>query len=154
MWHTWDYYNIVCQLCAVLSCFSPAQLFATQWTIAWGLLCPWDSPGKSTGVGGRALLQGIFPTQGSNSCLLYLLHWQGGSLPLAPHGKLPNSSLVKGRKRYLLSWVYYKDSWVFKICSSVLAWRIPGTGEPGGLPSVGSHRVGHDWSSLAAAAAK
>ena len=36
---------------------------------------------------------------------------------------------------------------------SVLAWRIPGTGEPGGLPSVGSHRVGHDWSDLAAAAA-
>ena len=29
--------------------------------------------------------------------------------------------------------------------SSVLAWRIPGTGEPGGLPSMGSHRVGHDW---------
>ena len=28
--------------------------------------------------------------------------------------------------------------------SSVLAWRIPGTGEPGGLPSIGSHRVGHD----------
>ena len=38
--------------------------------------------------------------------------------------------------------------------SSVLAWRIPGTGEPGGLPSMGSHRVGHDWSDLAAAAAK
>ena len=37
--------------------------------------------------------------------------------------------------------------------SSVLAWRIPGTGEPGGLPSMGSHRVGHDWSDLAAAAA-
>ena len=36
--------------------------------------------------------------------------------------------------------------------SSVLAWRIPGTGEPGGLPSLGSHRVGHDWSNLAAAA--
>ena len=35
------------------------------------------------------------------------------------------------------------------IHSSVLAWRIPGTGEPGGLPSMGSHRVGHD---LAAAA--
>ena len=34
--------------------------------------------------------------------------------------------------------------------SSVLAWRIPGTGEPGGLPSVWSHRVGHDWSDLAA----
>ena len=37
--------------------------------------------------------------------------------------------------------------------SSVLAWRIPGTWEPGGLPSVGLHRVGHDWSDLAAAAA-
>ena len=37
--------------------------------------------------------------------------------------------------------------------SSVLAWRIPGTGEPSGLPSMGSHRVGHDWSDLAAAAA-
>ena len=35
---------------------------------------------------------------------------------------------------------------------SVLAWRIPGMGEPGGLPSMGSHRVGHDWSNLAAAA--
>ena len=37
--------------------------------------------------------------------------------------------------------------------SSVLAWRIPGTVEPGGLPSLGSHRVRHDWSDLAAAAA-
>ena len=38
--------------------------------------------------------------------------------------------------------------------SSVLAWRIPGTGEPGGLPSMGSHRVGHDCSHLAAAVKK
>ena len=37
--------------------------------------------------------------------------------------------------------------------SSILAWRIPGMGEPGGLSSMGSHRVGHDWSDLAAAAA-
>ena len=36
--------------------------------------------------------------------------------------------------------------------SSVLAWRIPGMGEPGGLSSMGSHRVRHDWSDLAAAA--
>ena len=36
--------------------------------------------------------------------------------------------------------------------SIILAWRIPGTGEPGGLPSLGSHRIGHDWSDLAAAA--
>ena len=36
--------------------------------------------------------------------------------------------------------------------SSFLAWRIPGMGEPGGLPSMGSHRVGHNWSDTAAAA--
>ena len=36
--------------------------------------------------------------------------------------------------------------------SSILAWRIPGMGEPGGLTSMGSHRVRHDWSDLAAAA--
>ena len=36
--------------------------------------------------------------------------------------------------------------------SSILAWRIPGTGEPGGLPSMGSHRAGHDGSDLAATA--
>ena len=38
------------------------------------------------GVGCHALLQGIFPTQGSNPCLLCLLHWQAGSLPPAPPG--------------------------------------------------------------------
>ena len=51
------------------------------------LLCPWDSPGKNTGVGCRALLQGTFPTQGSNPHLLCLLHWQVDSLPLVPPGK-------------------------------------------------------------------
>ena len=48
---------------------------------------PWDSPGKNTGVGCYSLLQGIFLTQGSNLCLLHLLHWQEGSLPLVPPGK-------------------------------------------------------------------
>ena len=52
-----------------------------------GLLCLWDSPDKNTGVSCHALLQGIFPTQGSNPCLLCLLHWQESSLPLVPPGK-------------------------------------------------------------------
>ena len=51
------------------------------------LLCPWDSLGKNTGVGCRALLQGIFPTQGSNPRLLCFLHQQVGSLPLVPPGQ-------------------------------------------------------------------
>ena len=45
-----------------------------------------DSPGKNTGVDCHTLLQGIFPTQGSNPCLLHLLHWQVCSLPLVPPG--------------------------------------------------------------------
>ena len=51
-----------------------------------GILCPWDSPGKNTAVGCHALLQGIFPTQGSNSGLFCLLHWQAGPLPAASLG--------------------------------------------------------------------
>jgi len=48
------------------------------------LLCPWNFPGKNTGVGCHFLLQGIFPTQGSNPHLLGLLHWWADSVPL-PH---------------------------------------------------------------------
>ena len=51
------------------------------------LPCPWDSPGKNTGVGCHVLLQGIFPTQGLNSHLLRPLHWQMDSLLLMPAGK-------------------------------------------------------------------
>ena len=55
----------------MLSHFSSVWLFATLWTIAARLLCPWDSLGKNTGVGCHALLQGIFPTQRSNPWLLH-----------------------------------------------------------------------------------
>ena len=48
------------------------------------LLCPWDSPGKNTGVGCSFLLQEIFPTQGWN---LHLLHWQVNTFTTEPPGK-------------------------------------------------------------------
>ena len=51
----------------MLSC---VQLSVTPWTVAARLLCPWNSSGKNTGVGCHFLLQGIFPTQGSNMGLL------------------------------------------------------------------------------------
>ena len=55
----------------MLSLFSRLWLFATLWTIApLMLFCPWDSPGKNTGVDCHALLQGIFLTQGSNPHLM------------------------------------------------------------------------------------
>ena len=64
---------------------SRVQLFATLWTVATRLLCPWDSPGKNTGVGCHFLLQGIFLTQGSNPSLASSA-LAGGSLPLCHLG--------------------------------------------------------------------
>ena len=58
---------------------SRVQLFATPWTIS-----PWNSLGQNTGVGSLSLLQGIFPTQGSNPGLPTL---QEDSLPAEPQGK-------------------------------------------------------------------
>ena len=71
----------------MLSRISCVQLCAPYGLWPTRLLCPWDSPGKNTGVGCHALLHGIFLTQGSNSRLSRLLHWQVGSLPLALPGK-------------------------------------------------------------------
>ena len=53
------------------------RLFVVPWTVAARLLCPWDFPGKKTGVGCYFLLQGVFLTQESNP---RLLHWQADSL--------------------------------------------------------------------------
>ena len=75
----------------VLCChFSGVRLFAAPRTVACQVPLPWDSPSKNTRVGYHFLLQGTFPTQGLNLCLLHLLHWQVGSLPLAPPGKPQN----------------------------------------------------------------
>ena len=80
----------------MLSCFSPVWLFVTLWTVA----CQ-APPGKNTGVGCHALLQRIFPTQGLNPRLLYLLHWQVGSLPLAPLGSPFLVWLLENLKLYV-----------------------------------------------------
>ena len=70
--------------CSVMSdSLWPCRLKPTR------LLYPWDSPGKNTGMGCHFILQGIFPTLGSNSCLLSLLHWDAGSSPLCHLGSPP-----------------------------------------------------------------
>ena len=74
------------------------------------LLCPWDFPGKNTGVGCHSLLQGIFPTQGLKPLLLCLLHWQAGSLPLVPPGK-PSASLVRGIAKSQCRGCGYREGW-------------------------------------------
>ena len=81
----------------VLACWiTSSSLQPCGWEPA-RLLCPWDSPGKSTGVGCHFLLQGIFPTQGSN---LHLLHGRK-TLPADLSGK-PSSCVQKGNfQRFL-----------------------------------------------------
>ena len=82
------------------------------------LHCPWDSPGKNTGVGCHALLQEIFLTQGSNLSHLHLLHWQADSLPLVPPGKPQMSSWhFKLSKR---SWFPTSSLWI-----ALFWWREP-----------------------------
>ena len=89
---------IVTVLCSVVSdSLQPPGLQPTR------PLCPWDSPGKNTGVGCHALLQGIFPTQGWNSSLLHLLHWRAGSLPISHLGS-PDESWSKVPFYKKLSW--------------------------------------------------
>ena len=156
-----------------------------------GLLCPWNSPGKNTGVGCHFLLQGTFPTHGSN---LGRPHCRQSFHPLTTHLQMgrtfsgyysrdsatcllnpiffslwmhrdPTPVLLPGEShgwRSLVGWSPWgRYSWTrlsdftftfhfyalekeMATHSSVLAWRIPGTGELGGLPSMGLHRVGHD----------
>ena len=78
---------------------------ATLWTVACWLLCPWGSPGKNTGVSCYALFQSLFPTQGSNLHLLWLLHWQAESLPLSP-GRVPlNDHWMESEGRGVHHWV-------------------------------------------------
>ena len=71
----------------------------------------------------------------------------GGAWGAAVHG------VIKSRTRlsdFTFTFHFHALEKEMATHSSVLAWRIPGTGEPGGLPSMGSHRVGYDWSDLAA----
>ena len=102
--------------------------------VIWGGL-PWPA-GEGNG------------TQLQYSCLENPM--DGGAWWAAVHG------MAKSRTRlsdFTFTFHFHALEKEMATHSSVLAWRIPGAGEPGGLPSMGSHRVGHDWSDLAAAAA-
>ena len=72
--------------CTLVLVFSHSIVsdFVAPWSVAHQVPLPMDFPGKNIGVGCHALLQVIFPIQGSNP---HLLHWQADSLPLVPSGK-------------------------------------------------------------------
>ena len=74
----------------------------------------------------------------------------GGAWYFAVHGVTKSQTRLSD---FTLTFHFHAVEKEMATHSSVLAWRIPGTGEPGGLPSLGSHRVIHDWNDLAATAA-
>ena len=118
------------------------------------LLCPWDSPGKNTGVGCHALLQVNFPTQKSNPNVLCLLHcrwvlhhwvtWKTAAQTSLVAQKVKHLSTMQETRIQSLGWEDPLEK-EMAIHSSTIAWKIPWTEEPGGLQSMGSLRVGHDW---------
>ena len=87
----------MCQVTSVVS--DSLQSFGPQLA---RLLCPQDSPGRNTGAGCCALLQGILPTQVSNARLLCLPRWLVGSLPLVPPGKLMRSIIQRKKSEFKL----------------------------------------------------
>ena len=162
----------------VPSCFSHVWLLAVPWTVAcqapqfmgfsrqeyWnGLPCP--SPGDLSDPGieplslaSPALAGGFFTTsttcgEGNGTPFQYSClenPMDGGAWRAAVHG------VAEGRTwliNFTFTFHFHALEKEMATHSSVPAWRIPGTVEPGGLPSMGWHRVGHDWSDLAAAAA-
>ena len=88
--------------------------------------------------------QSVRPGEGNGTPLQYSCledPIDGGAWKAAVHG------VAEGRTRlsnFTFTFPFHALEKEMATHSSVLAWRIPGTGEPGGLPSMGSHRVGHD----------
>ena len=157
----------------MLSCFSHVRLFLPLWTIAHQALHPWDFPGKNTGVGCHALLQGIFPTQGPNLFSYISCIGRGVLYHLCHQYDIPKEYLITtfhlivilihraslvaqtvknlpARRETSVRSLGWKDSLekgmekAMATHSSILACRIPWTEEPGGLQSVGLQRVRHN----------
>ena len=132
------------------------------------LFRPWDFPGKSTGVGckqvhwiticgsagkestcdagdlGSIPGLGRSPGEGNGAPLQYSClenPMDGGTWKAAVHGVAEGWTQLSD---FIFTFHSHALEKEMATHSSVLAWRIPGTGEPGGLPSLGSRRVGHD----------
>ena len=94
---------------------------------------PWESPGRSTGVGATVIVQATAPTPVP---LPGKSHERRSLVGCSPWGCEESDTTERLH--------FHALEREMATHSSVLAWRIPGTGEPTGLPSMGSHRVGHD----------
>ena len=145
----------------------------TPWTIATRLLCPWDSPGKSTAVGCHCLLQEIFSTQGSNLGLLYcrqilnhLSHQgrfmylymyiyigEGNGTPL--QCSCLENPMDRGAWWAVVHGVVKSQTWLsdftftFHFYSLEKEMATHSSVLAWRIPGMGPHRVRHDWSDLA-----
>ena len=79
-------------------------------------LWTWNSLGKKTRVGSHSLLQGIFLTQGSNTCFLCLLHWQVGSLPL----QFSSVQSLSRVRLFATPWITARQAYL-----SITNWSLP-----------------------------
>ena len=117
--------------CAVLSCSVVSDSLWPHGLQPARLLCPWDSPGKNTGVGCHALLQGIFPTQGSNPGLLhcrwilYQLSYQGSPLStIKPENQAKKAPAWGCIKLEPNNSVYCFSKETLKFCLHSTSWRL------------------------------
>ena len=127
-------------------------------TLAWKI--PWtEEPGRLQSMGSRR----VGHDWATSLSLFTFMHWRRKWQPTPVF--LPGESQGQGSLVGCCLWDHTELDTTERLhfhfhalekematYSSVLTWRIPGTGEPGGLPSMGSYRVGHNWSDLAAAA--
>ena len=139
-------------LYSIFSHFSCVWLFATPWTVAPRLLGSWDSPGKNIGVGSHSL--SFFMMSSSHFRIIERI-WI-----IFPYALENGFHLVKRASlvaQMVKNLPAMQETWVQSLGwedplekgkathSSILAWRIPQTEEPGGLQPTGSQRIGHDW---------
>ena len=124
--------------------------------LAWKI--PWmEEPGRLQSTGSLRIGHNWV----TSLSLFTLMHWRRKWHPtpvLLPGKSNGRKSLVgcspRGLSDFPFTFHFHALEKEMATHSSVLAWRIPGMGDPGGLPSMDSHRVGHDWSNLVAAAAE
>ena len=112
-------------------------------TLAWKI--PWmEEPGRLQSMGSLRVRH----DWATLLSLFTFTHWRRKWQPIPVHGVAKSWTQLSD---FSFTFHFHALEEEMATHSSVLAWRIPWTEEPGGLPSMGSHRVGHDWSDLAAA---
>ena len=126
-----------------------AALYETEKSIEETGFITWGGGGNRGWNGWMAS-----PTQWTWVWANFGRYWRTGNGPPLQYSCLENpmDGVAKSWTRlsnFTFTFHFYALENEMATHSSVLAWKIPGTGEPGGLPSMGLHRVGHDWSDLA-----